>query len=314
MRLVGLRCTLLMALVDAGVVMQQAHRNPRIPHHHGQLPSAAGHQRARVALLAQVAMLARPSPAKLGIGQPKRLRALATELQKIPRNADVATIDALLGDQQLKPQNLTTLLLALKRRQKWRASFLLAEWADTPGCPVTFSTGHYNLLIAACAKRAPNRALQMFTRMQARGIQPDVVTYNTAMTAAIALDKPRAALKLFEDMRWQAIAPTTISYNTAISACARCEDGELALSLFREMETNNIERTTVTYTGLIHACGEARQLDKAMALFTYMDVVGVERTLVTYSVAINACTRNGQWELGLQVQNILQYLLAAALQ
>ena len=35
-----------------------------------------------------------------------------------------------------------------------------------------------------------------------------------------------------------------------------------------------------------------------------MEVAGVERNLVTYSVAINACTRNGQWELGLQVRNI----------
>ena len=57
----------------------------------------------------------------------------------------------------------------------------------------------------------------------------------------------------------------------------------------------------VTYTGLMHACAEGLQLDKAMALFTYMEVAGVERNQVTYSVAINACSRNGQWELGLQL-------------
>jgi len=43
------------------------------------------------------------------------------------------------------------------------------------------------------------------------------------------------------------------------------------------------------------------QLDKAMALFTYMEVAGVERNPITYAVAINACSRNGQWQLGLQL-------------
>ena len=38
-----------------------------------------------------------------------------------------------------------------------------------------------------------------------------------------------------------------------------------------------------------------------MALFTYMEVAGVERNPVTYCVAINGCSRNGQWELGLQL-------------
>ena len=235
------------------------------------------------------------------VGKQKRVQLLANKVSTLPRSADVPTLASVLSGQNLKPQNLTTLLLTLKRRQRWRVSGLMAEWAERADCPVEFSTTHYNLLIAACAKRAPKRALHILSRMRERGVHPDVVTLNTAMTAAMAADEPRAALATFDEMRAAEIAPSTISYNTAISACARCADAELALSLFREMEADGVERTTVTYTGLIHACAEGMQLDKAMALFTYMEVAGVERNLVTYSVAINACTRNGQWELGLQL-------------
>jgi pentatricopeptide repeat domain-containing protein 1 len=32
-----------------------------------------------------------------------------------------------------------------------------------------------------------------------------------------------------------------------------------------------------------------------------MEVAGVERNPVTYSTAINGCTRNGQWQIGLQL-------------
>lgn len=241
------------------------------------------------------------APTEQPLGQRKRLRALALQLQKLPRSAGVEQLDELLGDQALMPKNMTTLLLTLRNRQKWRIAVLIAEWAEIPGCPVPFTTMHYNLLMAACVRRAPARALYILKRMKARGIPTGIVTHNTAMAAQLGIDDHRAALATFDKIEALGLQPSTISYNTAISACARAADAERALELFRQMESGGIERTTVTYTGLIHACAEGMQLDKAMALFTYMEVAGVERNLVTYSVAINACTRNGQWELGLQL-------------
>ena len=235
------------------------------------------------------------------LGAQKRLRALADKVTSLEPSATVETLDALLRVENLQPHNFTTLLLQVKKKQKWRQAALIAEWAERPECTVQLHTKHYNLLISACTRRAPQKALAMLRRLLERGMETNAVTHNTAMSAALALDDADAALGLFEEMSLLGISPTTISYNTAIHACAQTSDAERALDLFREMKAVGVERSTVTYTGLIRACAEGGQLDKAMALFTYMEVAGVERNPVTYCVAINACTRNGQWELGLQL-------------
>ena len=271
------------------------------------------------------------------LGRQKRLRALTDQVLNLPRSAGIPQLEKIFDGQQMVEHNLTTMLLFCKRRQRWRVASLLAEWAESPDCPLTLTTTHYNLLLSACARRAPRNALHILRRMLARKLDTTVVTFNTAMSAAIQLDDSFGALALFEEMVKNGIEPTTISYNTAINACARGADAEYAaawasrpflfnatalpharflcalsphillffslfvcrraLSLFREMEAKGIERSTVTYTGLINACAEGGQLDKAMALFTYMEVAGVERNPVTYCVAINGCTRNGQWEV-----------------
>ena len=208
--------------------------------------------------------------------------------------------------------NLTTLLLNVKRRRKWRVAQLIADYVERPDCPLPLVTMHYNILLSACARRAPKRSLRLLEDMIARGVETNVVTHNTAMTAALALDDYEAALQIFENMRSAraharlsfslvlratlhltraaharprrprsglGIDPSTISYNTAIHACACARDAERAFALFREMEAGNVHRSAVTYTSLIRACGEGGQLDKAMALFTYMEVAGVERNV-----------------------------------
>ena len=72
--------------------------------------------------------------------------------------------------------------------------------------------------------------------------------------AALNADDPKRALELLDEMDAEGIAPTTISFNTAISACTKTADWERALELFRRMETEGVERSTITYTGLINAC------------------------------------------------------------
>ena len=236
-----------------------------------------------------------------GEGKRGRLRTLCNQLIRLPKQSSVADIEAMLSDQHLVAHNLTTLLLTLKKRGKWRPAALIADWAEMDSCPLQLTTTHYNLVLSACSRRAPKRALHLLSRMLEKGVPTNVVTHNTAMSAALNADDHSQALALFDQMQSLNLEPTTISFNTAITACARAGDADRALGLFRQMEGTGIERSTVTYTGLIHACAEGGQLDKAMALFTYMDVAGVERNPVTYCVAINGCTRNGQWELGLQL-------------
>ena len=163
------------------------------------------------------------------LGRQKRLRALTDQVLNLPRSAGIPQLEKIFDGQQMVEHNLTTMLLFCKRRQRWRVASLLAEWAESPDCPLTLTTTHYNLLLSACARRAPRNALHILRRMLARKLDTTVVTFNTAMSAAIQLDDSFGALALFEEMVKNGIEPTTISYNTAINACARGADAEYAL-------------------------------------------------------------------------------------
>jgi pentatricopeptide repeat protein len=231
------------------------------------------------------------------LGAPKRLRALVNELQKVPKSTTAPELGLLLQPHNLQPHNLTSLLLTLKRRQKWRVAGLIAEWAEMAESGIELNTMQYNLLLSACARAAPKLAMRIYSQMLVARRLTTVVTRNTVMTAvsqrstcqhplappyphnsqtnlpttakqqALALDDHEKALAIFDGMSAAGLEPSTISYNSAITACAKARDAERALALFRQMEMKGIERTTVTYTCLINACSEGGQLDKAMALF-----------------------------------------------
>ena len=66
----------------------------------------------------------------------------------------------------------------------------------------------------------------------------------------------RSALALLAEMRTLGIEPSLISYNTAISAC-RWGQWERALSLLEEMSSRGIEPDVLSYTGLITAYANA---------------------------------------------------------
>lgn len=149
-----------------------------------------------ISLLTMIEGTVAPKP----LGAQKRLRALGDALLSLPPSADISALEMIFSGQNLVEHNLTTLLLSCKRRQRWRLAVLLAEWSEQPDCPLPFTTTHYNLLISACARRAPESALKMLRSLLARGVRTDVVTHNTAMAAAVALDDPEDALNLFEEM------------------------------------------------------------------------------------------------------------------
>ena len=240
------------------------------------------------------------------LGARKRLLAITVQLQRLPPTATTAQFGQLLGESPLGASNMTTLLVHLKRRQRWRQAVTLLEYARQQPEQI-LATTHYNLVISACSRNAPRRALDLFHRMRDKQELPyDGVSYNAAMSAASQAGELELVLQLLDDLIAEPnMEATTISYNIAITACSKNRDWQNALLLFRRMEMQGVDRNTITYTAAIQACAECGQVDKALTLFNYMEVAAVARSPVTYAVAISGCTRCGEWEQGLQIFNDL---------
>ena len=122
----------------------------------------------RIAAAIGIKAPAVPEGPQPGMGQQKRLHALTQQLVRLPTRSSSDDVGEILAGQHIVERNFTTLLLNLKRKRKWRVATNLAEWAYQQEPPLRLTTLQYNLLISACARSAPRRALAVFRQMQRR--------------------------------------------------------------------------------------------------------------------------------------------------
>merc|ERR1711871_1870786 len=115
--------------------------------------------------------------------------------------------------------------------------------------------------ITACAKRGKTEeALDLFESMQAAGVKPNVISYNSLITACANGGKPEEALDLFESMQGAEVKPDVISYNSLITACAKGGKAEEALDLFESVQAAGVKADVISYNSLIdclHLCEES---------------------------------------------------------
>jgi pentatricopeptide repeat protein len=90
------------------------------------------------------------------------------------------------------------------------------------------------------------------------------------------------ALNVFDRMQLSGIQPNVISYNAAITACEKGMQWEKALELFEQAERDGVKRDTCTFNAAISACEKSRQLEKALQLFDQMKRDGVKRDTITF--------------------------------
>lgn len=97
--------------------------------------------------------------------------------------------------------------------------------------------------------------------------------------------------------RSQGIQAEVRTYNTVISACNKSGQPEQALQVYERMLAAGIKPSATTYTALISAYGRAGQVEKALEIFQDMIRRGCERNVITYSSLISACEKvRGLWE------------------
>lgn len=83
----------------------------------------------------------------------------------------------------------------------------------------------YNALIHACGCASQwQEAFTVFERMEADGVRPDLVTFNTLLTALKASRQFEAGIRLFEclssEPKFKHLRPDTVTLNLLIACCA----------------------------------------------------------------------------------------------
>ena len=90
--------------------------------------------------------------------------------------------------------------------------------------------------------------------MDSREITPDVITYNTLISAFSNCQQTDRAIELFQKMQVQRIIPDVITFNALFAACEQSAEWEKALDLFSEMKRKKVQPDVISFNSLISAC------------------------------------------------------------
>eukprot|EP00613_Pedinella_sp_CCMP2098_P060822 CAMPEP_0171986624 /NCGR_PEP_ID=MMETSP0993-20121228/274965_1 /TAXON_ID=483369 /ORGANISM="non described non described, Strain CCMP2098" /LENGTH=289 /DNA_ID=CAMNT_0012639535 /DNA_START=27 /DNA_END=896 /DNA_ORIENTATION=+ len=143
--------------------------------------------------------------------------------------------------------------------------------------------------------------------MQERGVEPNAVSYNAAISACEKGRQWEKAVGLINSMHNRGVEPNVISYSAAISACEKGGQWEKAVELLNSMQDRGVEPNVISYSAAISACGKCGQWEKAVELLNSMHNRGLEPDVVSYSAAISACEKGGQWEKAVELLNTMHY-------
>ncbi|RHY34912.1 hypothetical protein DYB32_000581 [Aphanomyces invadans] len=157
------------------------------------------------------------------------------------------------------------------------------------GVPVTLQT--YNAVMQACTRsRRPDWA---YNKMQANGIQPNVVSFTILMNASIAVGDIDRAFETFHIMRSHVAQPSLITFNSLIHGYAKIGRVERCINLLEDMLDLQITPNNVTYASLIHACSKSFHYAHKAWEFFYEMQDNYDIDTVVYGYMMNAVARHG---------------------
>eukprot|EP00397_Hematodinium_sp_SG-2012_P010854 GEMP01010980.1.p1 GENE.GEMP01010980.1~~GEMP01010980.1.p1 ORF type:complete len:618 (+),score=142.76 GEMP01010980.1:258-2111(+) len=102
------------------------------------------------------------------------------------------------------------------------------------------------------------------------------------------------------------VRPDVVSYNSAISACEKGHQWELTVRLLRDMcRIKHMTPDVVSFTAAISACGKARQWGLALELLQTA-LQRVRPDVIIYNACMSACAHAGKWEHALTLLHELR--------
>ncbi|CAE8612218.1 unnamed protein product, partial [Polarella glacialis] len=103
-------------------------------------------------------------------------------------------------------------------------------------------------------------------------------------------------LRILSDAIGAELEPNVVTYSSAISACEKGQRWAWACWLLQEMIGRQLEPNVVSCSAAISACGEEGQWHMALVLLAKMEASGPEPNEFSFNAAIRACQRGGCWQ------------------
>ncbi|WVZ78119.1 hypothetical protein U9M48_025881 [Paspalum notatum var. saurae] len=246
------------------------------------------------------------------------LRTLPSPLTLLPNHALNALLRALAAAGRVRaatslfraipaptPHSFNSLLAALLRRGRSRvASALLAAFLRSPDASPDVAT--LNTLLHGLPAASPRPSAPMLLRLfrflpEAYGFVPDLISYNSLLSALCRAGDLATARKLFDGMRVSGEGdafPNVVTYTTMIKAyCAKGLADE-ALALFNTMVADGVPPNRITYNTMLQGFCEAGRMELVKEVF---EMESFKPDTCTFNTLVAAHCREGQVEDAMKV-------------
>ena len=131
-------------------------------------------------------------------------------------------------------------------------------------------------------------ALALLTDMINCALLPDVISFDTAMSACDKAEKWQEALELLAKLHSASLQEDVITCSALMSACVKAEQWALALRFFEEMK--NIQRNIFVYTGAMKAFETCNAWMSSLLVFDDMMCSFLEADTVARNAVMGACS------------------------
>ncbi|KAJ0764279.1 putative tetratricopeptide-like helical domain superfamily, DYW domain-containing protein [Helianthus annuus] len=134
-------------------------------------------------------------------------------------------------------------------------------------------------------------AIRVFDRL----VKPDVVSWNSMLTAYAQHGLGEKTLEHFEKMKKTGIEPNSVTFLCVLTACSHGGLLEKGQHYFELMKKSNIEPDVSHYVTMVDLLGRAGQLDRAL---NFINELPIEPTSAIWGALLGACRMHKNMELG----------------
>jgi pentatricopeptide repeat protein len=120
-------------------------------------------------------------------------------------------------------------------------------------------------------------AVRQFEAMVAKGLEPDVITYNSVINAYAQSGDSASAVRQFEAMVAKGLEPDVITYSSVINVCARSKPADVhaAKAAVARLSEQGLTVNSYTLSAMLRCCAYARPRDSALAEIWFRSHVGL---------------------------------------
>eukprot|EP01025_Chloroclados_australasicus_P053141 TRINITY_DN6228_c0_g1_i1.p1 TRINITY_DN6228_c0_g1~~TRINITY_DN6228_c0_g1_i1.p1 ORF type:complete len:748 (+),score=53.60 TRINITY_DN6228_c0_g1_i1:173-2416(+) len=192
---------------------------------------------------------------------------------------DFNTLKAMAAKRRNSPVNevvCSALMLAYERAGKWEEAIKVLSRARNMG--VEPNVVMFNTALSAAGKAG---RLNIITNLFADIPEPDETSYETLIAAYGSAGEAQKAEQVYQSMLEKGYIPREYAYCGLIAAYSASEDLAAALSISERMQASGLRLTVLVYNAMIAACQHCKHESKAKEIYESMKQMGVEPNQIT---------------------------------